>query len=237
QLQKNAALAAAEQLGLTVLDVIDVTSELPTYKSEMEKVKNLNPDAIIVFTTAVDGGIIVKNATDAGLSSMIIGTSEWQGEEFLATATFDAIKQQKAVWIVAFTHANNPAWNYYERLWNNSEYADLASAANSYNLQYYDLLNVTALAIEAAGTTDASVWVDYVPMVAEGPGTTVYTYEAGIEALRNGEDIDYSGISGEMDYTNTGVVSGLFGIFEWTDSGSLELVNVLNERQVVDLDQ
>jgi hypothetical protein len=96
---------------------------------------------------------------------------------------------------------------------------------------------VTALAIEAAGTTNASVWTNYVRAIAEGPGTVVYTYQQGIEALRSGQEIDYSGISGEMNYTDTGVVSGLFGIFEWTNTGELVPVSYLDESQVMQLDR
>lgn len=236
QLQKYAAIQAAERSGLAVLQVIEVQSELPSYQREITQIQSLGPGAVVVFMTAIDGGIFVNDATNAGMTSTIIGTSEWQGEEFLATATMPAIEQQDAVWVVAFAHAESPAWDYYEPLWNQSDYAGLASAGNSYNLQYYDLLVVTALAIEAAGTTDASMWTEYVPMVAEGPGETVYTYAAGIEALRNGEDIDYSGVSGEMNYTETGVVSGLFGVFAWTGAGELALVNVLDDRQVLELD-
>ncbi len=237
QLQKNAALSAAEQLGLSVLAVIDIQSEMPTYQSAVEQAQSLNPGAILVFTTAGDGGTVVKDAAEAGLSTIIIGPSEWQGEGFHATATMRAIEQLEAVWVVAFTHTDGPAWDFYQVRWDNSDYADLASAENSYNLQYYDLLNVTALAIEAAGSTAASAWAEYVPIVAEGPGTVVYTYEEGIEALRNGEDIDYSGISGEMEYNETGVVSGLFGIFEWTSSGELELVTTISDSLVLELDR
>lgn len=236
QLQKNTAINAANALGLTILEVIDVQAELPNYRSTIEQVQALNPDAVIVFTAAVDGGLIVRDAAEAGLTSMIIGTTEWQGEEFLATATIEAIESLEAMWVVAFAHTDGPAWEFYEPLWNNSEYASLASASNSYNLQYYDLLNVTALAIEAAGTTDVGGWTEHVRAVAEGPGTVVYTYQQGIEALRNGEDIDYSGVSGEMNYTDTGMVSGLFGIFEWTNTGELAQVSLLDESLVLELD-
>lgn len=237
QLQIDAAAPAAEILGLTVLDVVEIQSELSSYASAVDEIADLDPDAVIVFSTALDGGTFVADASDAGLSLMIIGTSEWQGDEFVGMATAEAMDQQEAVWVVAFTYAEGPAWDFYQPLWDDSEFVDLAPASVSYNLQYYDVLNVTALAIEAAGTTDASVWVEYVPAVAEGPGKTVYTYEEGVEALRNGEEIDYSGISGEMNYTDTGVVSGLFGIFEWNSDGDLELVTVIDETLVLELDQ
>jgi ABC-type branched-subunit amino acid transport system substrate-binding protein len=237
QLQKDAAASAAEELGLTILASIDIQSEMPSYQEEIGEIQSLQPDAVLVFTVLGDGATFIKDVADAGLSTTIIGTTEWQGEDFVEATTMDAIEQQTAVWIIAFTHTENPAWEYYEPLWENSEYADLAPAAVSYNLQYYDLLIVTALAIEAAGTTDASVWAEFVPLVAEAPGTIVYTYEEGIEALRNGEDIDYNGISGEMNYTDTGVVSGLFGVFEWASDSELELVATIDDSVVLELDK
>ena len=39
-----------------------------------------------------------------------------------------------------------------------------------------------------------------------------------------------------MEYTDTGVVSGLFGIFTWTASGDLELVTVIDDSLVTNLD-
>jgi ABC-type branched-subunit amino acid transport system substrate-binding protein len=237
QLQLESAVAAAEELGVEVKGTMDIQAEMPTYADTIEEIQALNPGALVVLTTAGDGGTFVRNAAEAGLSTVIIGTTEWQGEEFLATATAEALEQHEAVWVVAFAHADSRAWSFYRDLWNDSDYSELASAGNSYNLQYYDLLNVTALAIEAAGTTDASVWVDYVRDVAEAPGQVVYTYAEGIEALRAGEDIDYSGVSGEMEYTSTGVVSGLFGIFEWTSEGELIQVNVVDDALVLNLDR
>lgn len=237
QLQKDAASRAAEELGLTVLASIDIQSEMPSYQNEIDEIESLDPDAVLAFTISWDGATLIKGLTEAGLSTTIIGSSDWVVDDFVEAATMGAIEQQKAVWLVAFTHTENPAWDYYEPLWTNSEYADLAPAAVSYNLQYYDLLIVTALAIEAAGTTDASVWADFVPLVAEGPGTVVYTYEEGIKALRDGEEIDYTGVSGEMNYSDTGVVSGLFGVFEWVSDGDLELVTTIDDTAVLELDR
>jgi len=236
QLQKGAALNAAEQLGLEVVADIDVLPEQPTYRSAITRIAGLEPDAMIVFSVPEDGGIMVRNAAEAGLSLVIIGTTEWQQEEFPATATISAIEQHQAVYTVGFTHADSPAWESFEPAWSGSEYAELADAGNSYALQYYDLLIVTALAIEAAGSVEADAWTEAVPMVAEAPGTEVFSYAEGLEALRAGEDIDYQGVTGGFDYTDTGVVSGLFGVFEWVSETELVEVGVIDDQAVLELD-
>lgn len=236
QLQKDAATSAADQLGMDVVEVIDIQPEQPTYRSEVSKVESANPDAVIMFSPPEEGGTFVKNAAESGLSLLVIGTNEWQEGEFIRTATMDAINQHQLVGIVGFAHADSPAWTFFEPAWNSSGKADLGAADNSYTMQYYDLLVVTALAIEAAGTTDASEWAAAVPDVTSPPGTVVYTYQEGIEALRAGQDIDYSGVTGEVSYTDTGVVSGLFGILQWTSEEDLELVSTMDDQVILALD-
>lgn len=236
QMQQEAAAKAAEELGMTVLLQIDFQPEQTSYRSVVIKAHGENPDALLVFGAAEDGGTIVKNAAEIGMSSIIIGATDWLFEEFPKTATMSAINQHKAVWAVGFTNADSPAWDFYEREWNNSVYSGLSDAANPYTMQYYDLLNVTALAIQAAGTTEAGKWAEYVEDVAEGPGKKVYTYQEGIEALKNGEEIDYSGVTGEMNYTDTGVVGGLYGVYEWENTTTMNIVNVIEGQTVLDLD-
>lgn len=236
QLQKDAATSAADQLGMEIVEIIDIQPEQPTYRSEVSKVESSSPDAVIMFSPPEEGGTFVKNAAEAGLSLLIIGTNEWQEGEFIRTATMDAVNQHQLVGIVGFAHADSPAWTFFEPKWTNSGKADLGEADNSYTMQYYDLLVVTALAIEAAGSTEASAWAAAVPEVTSAPGKTVYTYQEGIDALRAGEEIDYSGVTGEVSYTDTGVVSGLFGILQWTSEDNLELVDTLDDQTILALD-
>jgi len=236
QMQQDAAAKAAKELGLSVLAQIDFQTEQTSYRSEVSKAQSSDPDALLVFCAAEDGGTIVKNAAEIGMSTIIIGATDWLFAEFPKTASMSAINKHEAVWAVGFTHADSPAWDFYEARWNNSVYSDLTEASNSYTMQYYDLLLVTALAIEAAGSTKASEWAPMVEKVSEGPGKKVYTYEEGIEAIRAGEEIDYSGVTGEMNYTDTGVVGGLYGVYEWTSTSDLERTNVIEGQRVVDID-
>ena len=237
QLQMEAAVAVAAEVGLNVVDELNVQPELTSYRSEVARIVNANPDTLIMFSQAQDGGTIVKQAAEAGLSLTVIGTTEWLQSAFPEAATLSAIEHHKHVWVAGFINAEGPAWDYYAPLWEASPYSGLAEPENSYAIQYYDVLIVTALAIEAAGTTDASAWTEKIRDVAMAPGRKVYTYQEGIDAIRAGEEIDYSGVTGEFDYTDTGVVSGLYGIFEWTDLENLELVSTIDGKDILDLDR
>jgi hypothetical protein len=44
-----------------------------------------------------------------------------------------------------------------------------------------------------------------------GPGTRCYGYLECVKLIRAGTAVDYSGVTGEMDYAATGVVSGIYG--------------------------
>ncbi len=237
QLQMEAAIKAANEIGLNVVDEINVVPEAPSYRTEVSRIANCNADALLFFSQSQDGGTVVKQTAEAGLSLLIIGTTEWLGEAFPETATDSALKAHKCVWISGFSYVDGPAFTDYERRLQASEWADIVGQPeNSYNIQYFDVLVVTALAIEAAGSTNASDWAPKVREVAMGPGKKVYTYKEGIEAIRAGEDIDYSGLTGEFDYGSTGTVSGLYGIFEWR-GGELVQVGTVDGKAVLDLDK
>ena len=216
QLQLEAAVKAAKAIGLNVVDTISVVPEQTSYRSEISRIANANPDALLFFSQAQDGGTVVKQTAEAGLSLLIIGTTEWLGEAFPQTATESALKAHKHVWISGFSYVDGPAFADYKARLAASKWASVVGQPeNSYNIQYYDVLVVTALAIEAAKSTKASKWAPKVREVAMGPGKKVYTYKEGLAAIRAGQAIDYSGCTGEFDYGPTGTVSGLYGIFEW----------------------
>lgn len=235
QMQAEAAAKASEALGMKVLGQIDFQPEQTSYRSVVTKAQALKPDALLIFCAAEDGGTIVKNAAEIGMASIIVGATDWLFEEFPKTATMSALQKHKSVTAVGFTYEEGPAWDFYKKAWESSKYSSLTDASNSYTLQYYDLLNVSMLAIEKAGSTDIEAWIKAMREVAMAPGKKVYTYKEGIEAIRNGEEIDYDGVTGEFNYTDTGVVGGIYGVFEWKDTKNLERVSVIEGQTILDL--
>ena len=236
QLQLEAAIHASKMIGLNIVDEISVGSEQPSYRAEVNRISKSNPDTMLIFSQAQDGGTIVKQLAEAGLSLKIIGTTEWMSDAFPNTATKEALKQHKEVWVSGFSYVDGPAFDFYKPRLESSKYAKIVNElANSYNIQYYDVLVVTALAIEKAGSTVASEWAKQVRKVAMGHGKKVYTYKEGIDAIRSGQQIDYSGLTGEFDYSATGTVSGLYGIFEW-QNGKLVKISSVDGKAVLDND-
>lgn len=185
QLQKEAAVCAAESVGLEVVTTLDVQPELATYRTEVSRIGDADPDALLMFSQAEDGGTIGKQAAEAGLSLLTIGTTEWLQNAFPETATSSALEQHEKALIAGFTYVEGPAWDFYEPRWTESEYAEFADAQNSYAMQYYDTLVLTALAIEAAGSLEASAWTEAMRDVPMGPGEKVYTYQDGLRLLRS----------------------------------------------------
>ncbi len=241
QLQKEAAKKAAGKLGMEVALVLDIASTAPSYRAEINRIAGVTPDAVIIASQAQDGGTFVKQAAEAGQSWTIIGTTEWLGEAFPASATMAAINQHKAVLISGFAYAPGAAWDYYQPLYNKYaagvEALKNLPAENSYNIQFYDILTLNALAIEKAKSTDVDKWLPAMREVAMGPGTKCSNYLECVKLVRAGTDVDYSGVTGEMDYTATGVVSGIYGISHWTSLTSLEQVLVLDGAAVFDLEK
>ena len=95
----------------------------------------------------------------------------------------------------------------------------------TFDAQNFDAVMLCYLAAVAAGSTDGAEMAAQVGAVS-GPGGTKYTWEElpeAIEALQNGEDIDYEGASGPVDLNEAGdATAGVYDLFEYTD-GALEV--------------
>ncbi|MFK7997329.1 MAG: ABC transporter substrate-binding protein [Granulosicoccus sp.] len=237
QQQRDAGIQVAERLGLTVVGSVNIQPTWTDYTSVVKKVARMKPDAVVVLSAPHNGGLFVRNAADAGFSWTIIGTTEWQEIDFVKTAGDRALAFHESVVLSAYAYADSPAWEFYKQAVSTSSQADnIGDAANSYAMQYYDLLVLTALALEKAGSVHSDSWASAMHAVSGGEGQVVYTYAQGIAALRAGKEINYDGVTGSMEYSETGVVSGLFGIFSWS-GGQLQRISVADGDRVAELDQ
>ena len=237
QQQRDAGIQAAQSLGLTIVGTVDIQPSWTDYTSVVKQVGRMKPDAVVVLSAPQNGGLFVRNAADAGFSWTIVGTTEWQETDFVETAGEQALAFHENVVLSAYAYAKSPAWDFYRQAVAASPQANsIGDAANSYAMQYYDLLVLTALALEKAGSVNSDNWASAMHTVSGGKGQVVHTYAEGITALRAGKEINYDGVTGSMEYSKSGVVSGLFGIFSWS-GGQLQRISIADGDRVAELDQ
>lgn len=237
QLQKEAAVRTAEAIGFEVLGDFDIQAGESNYRSIVARISRLEPEAVVMFSSPQAGGSFVKNAAEAGNSWYIVGSGEWQETEFFDTATQSALDQHEAVVLAANSHSDNPSFEPYMEFAKASQWIDdIGDPANSYAIQYFDLLVASALAIEKAGELNTASWSQAMYDVTGGDGEVVYSYEDGLAAIREGKEINYDGVTGSMEYTDTGIVAGIFGIFQWEDDATISKVGIVDAGKVLELE-
>ena len=209
RLSKEQAIVAARELGLEVVLTLDLAplgtapGEERDYAAEVKKVAAASPDAVIMFSNGKEGGTFVKEAADGGNSWTIIGTSGWMATSptLPQAQAMEAIAKHKAVVFTGTTYADGPAWDYYRQRYDAFAATPEGRAAVAGHqadewviLGYYDILTLTALAIEQAGTTATDKWLPAMRAVAMAPGTTCSSYAECLTLIRAGTEIDYSGV-------------------------------------------
>ena len=87
----------------------------------------------------------------------------------------------------------------------------------------YDAINLAALAMVAAKSTDPSVYKAYLQKVATGK-VVVHTFKQGAAALKAGKTIAYVGPGGPTSFNGYNESNGIFQIDAYTASGQVKVV-------------
>jgi len=229
QLAADAAEAAVPVVGgIELLTRIDAPATQDSYRTQAQQIADLNPDAVIMEAGSLESATLIKEAAEAGLSTNWIGEPGWSQPEFLETLGGATVDTQASIGFISSGFRNdNPAWDAYSAAFNNSSYAadpDFLGPENVYNYTAYDLLVLTALAVEQGGSYCTSDWVPAMFSVAAAPGTVCYSYAECLGLIRQGTEIDYEGVTGPGDFVEGGmnVVTPVFLLY--AADGSTETV-------------
>jgi branched-chain amino acid transport system substrate-binding protein len=132
-----------------------------------------------------------------------------------------------------------PAWQGYNR----SLLASASSVPNPsqwssdpYSMTYYDAVNVMALAIIAAKSTNPAVFNKHIMQVTEPASgkTVVNTFAAGKAALQAGKQIQYVGAGGPIVFNRWHNSTGAFEAAKYVN-GKLVLVGSVSAAQIAAL--
>ena len=111
-----------------------------------------------------------------------------------------------------------------------AEYGQLPVLA--YVKETYDAVIALALAAQAAGSVDGSAIRDHLRVIAGSPGRTVPGTPTGVadglSLLDQGQEIDFDGASGTLDWDDNGdLVRGHVGTWRFTSDGRIEELDAI----------
>lgn len=217
--------AAWEELGGQIGEEVVYDIDLPSYDSEAGTLTSGNPDATVIVdfpeTYNKVGPALVRTGnfdtstsfvTDGLISEALIesaGEEATIGLRGTAPGTPDEETQT-----VAFDEAY-------------TQFEPRNIDRMTFDAQNFDAVVLCYLAAVAAGSTEGADMAAEVQAVSAPPGDA-FTWEelpAAIEALQNGDDIDYQGASGAIDMDENGdATAGVYDIFEFRQ-GTVEPVD------------
>jgi branched-chain amino acid transport system substrate-binding protein len=206
---------AWEELGGTIGERIDYDIKLPTYDSEAEQLTSGNPDALVIVdfpeTYNKVGPALVRAGFDTGTTFVTDGLISGDLAE---SAGEDAVNGLRGT--APGVPDGDPSEEAFDKLYTQAAPKDVDRM--TFDAQNFDAVVLCYLAAVAAGSTEGADMAAEVQDIS-APGGTEYTFEElpeAVEALQNGDDIDYQGASGPIDMNADGdATAGVYDVYEF----------------------
>jgi ABC-type branched-subunit amino acid transport system substrate-binding protein len=193
-----------------VLYSVDATS----YTSEIQKIKDSKPDAVIVIAFN-ETTKIIPGLQAAGIGPQDVKTYFVDGNTADYSKDFKkgTLKGVKATYPGAELKDDFKA----RLLTVNSKLKDF-----TYGPESYDATIMSALAATAAKSDSGKAIASQLQKIS-ADGTKCTTYKDCVALLKDGKDIDYDGVSGPVDLNSTGSPSkATIGIFQYGEDNTFK---------------
>jgi branched-chain amino acid transport system substrate-binding protein len=234
-------LTGLKAVGITLADQENLTPDQPSYRSSAQRLLAAKPQAIITESDGPTAATFFGELVQLGSVVPIIGTSGTPSTSYfsplrgaIGNANFD--KYFRAVVV------GNPVANPAVAAFNKAVLAVQGKLAkpvtqwenNSFSESGYDAVITLALAMDAAKSTDGSVYNgDIMQVTTPGPGKqVVYTYPAGMAALAAGHQIQYVGASGPILFNSYHNSFGAQAIEEFPANAPAVVVGTISQAAV-----
>jgi ABC-type branched-subunit amino acid transport system substrate-binding protein len=221
--------AAWEEKGGTIGEEVIYDPEQPSYDSEAGQITSGNPDAIVIVdfpeTYNKMGPALVRTGDfDASITFMTDGLAS---SELPASAGPEATEGARGT--APGAPEEDEASVAFNDLYEQSDPRDIDRM--TFDAQNFDAVILCYLAAVAAGSSDGTDMAAEVREISGPPGDK-YTWEQlpdAIEALQNGDDIDYVGAAGELDMDEAGdSTAGVYDIYRYKN----EEIDIFDEIPV-----
>lgn len=117
----------------------------------------------------------------------------------------------------AYAQSNKAFLSAYQAVWHTNQPLPASPAM-------YDAVIIAALAMDAAHSSNPTIWRPYITKVSNPPGIKCYSYTSCAALLKEGKKINYQGASGNENFNQYHNVFSSFEVVQFTPSGSLKTV-------------
>lgn len=195
-----------------------------TLDSEAKAAFNGNPDAVAAVLYAETGSVLLKSAFEQGLSDgvTVLLTDGVYSDDFVRQVGMTADgKSIIAGALGTVPGSDGQALEQFTALWNEKTGKEL-TAFVPHN---WDAAILMMLAAEASDANTGEGIKSQILEVANAPGTEVTDACEAMELVRNGEDINFQGASGNVDIDENGDVVGSYDVWQVAEDGSLSVID------------
>ncbi|MGE2734841.1 ABC transporter substrate-binding protein [Mycolicibacterium vaccae] len=231
-------------LGVNVTEAMTIQPEQPSYRTEVARILQNRPAAIVFEADAVTAGTFLTELNQAGggdipiVTNTLATTGDWQESARNAYGGDEGLAKSLQVVVRYAQEGGAGTETYVETLESlkDQDGIDVPSFKDSaYSRAAYDGVVLSGLAATKTDSVDPEDYNTAIPeILAAGEGKTVVTnYADGVEALGKGEDIQYVGANGEYRLNEFHNVIGAFAFYDWDPATKqLRLVSQLPAEEL-----
>jgi branched-chain amino acid transport system substrate-binding protein len=213
---------AWEEAGGTVGEEVIYDIKLPNYDTEAGQILSGNPDGVLI----IDFPETYNKVGPALVRANFDPESTFVTDGLISSDLADSAGEEAVVGLRGTAPGvpdDDQASKAFDQLFTQAEPRDVER--QTFDAQNFDAVTLCYLAAVAAGSTDGPAMGEQIQGITAPPGQE-YTWQElpqAIEALQNGEDIDYTGASGPIDQDDTGdPTAGVYDIYEFGQNGQPE---------------
>jgi len=199
--------AAFESGGGTVSASLAYEPGNASYRGELSSAADGGAEALVLIGYPENGVTILRQALESGTFDRFVFSDGMKAPEIIDAVGADALDGSfgTAPQALSDTEAARNFTSAYEEEFGGRPPKPFIDTA-------YDAAFVIALAAQKAGKPDGTAIRDALRDVANPPGEVILPgeWEKAVELLEAGEDIDYRGASGSIDFDDNGDVGGTF---------------------------
>ncbi|RMF68786.1 MAG: amino acid ABC transporter substrate-binding protein [Cyanobacteria bacterium J069] len=227
----QAFVPAFKALGGTVTNESNPTKYAPnatSFDSEVGAAFGGKPDAVLIIAYPESGSIILKAAQEQGFldgTTKVLLTDGMKTDNLaeLVGKTGDG-KFVAAGFLGTAPSAGGPGLNDFKDRYTEKFNRD----PQVYDPNSWDAAALLVLAAEAAKSGSGPVLKDSIRTVSNPPGEQTTDICTALSLVRQGQDVDFQGASGSLDFDEQGDVVGSYDVWTVDDAGQIQIKSTIN---------